>query len=100
MFSRTVLHADGKNMSIENGPLADAVNALKRQSGKDIIVYGGVDFVSSLIEHALIDEFNLFVSPMAIGNGRRIFTTRTNLELSSSRAYPCGIVVNTYIPLR
>jgi dihydrofolate reductase len=98
MFSRTVRRAESKSLKVENGPLADAVNALKRQSGKDIIVYGGVDFVSSLIEHALIDEYHLFVAPTAIGNGRRIFTARTNLKLTASRAYAGGVVVNTYVP--
>ena len=100
MFSRTVRHVEGKNLSVESGPLVDAVTALKRESGKDIIVYGGVDFVSSLIERALIDEFHLFVNPTAIGNGRRIFSARMNLDLTASRAYPCGIVVNTYVPKR
>lgn len=100
MFSRTMRQAEGKNLRVENGPLADSVNALKRQSGKDIVVYGGAGFVSSLIEHALIDEFNLFVNPVSIGNGMRIFGSRTNLELSASRAYPCGVIVNTYVPKR
>jgi dihydrofolate reductase len=97
MFSRTVRQAEGKNLRVENGPLVDSVNVLKRQNGKDIVVYGGSGFVSSLIEHALIDEFNLFVNPAAIGNGMRIFGARTNLDLSASRAYPCGVVVNTYV---
>ncbi len=97
MFSRTIRHAESKSLKLENGPLAETVHALKRQSGKDLIVYGGVDFVSSLIEHALIDEFNLFVVPTAIGNGRRIFNARTSLELSASRAYPSGTLVNTYV---
>lgn len=78
----------------------DEVNALKRQPGKDIVVYGRAGFVSSLIEHALIDEFNLFVHPAAIGDGTRIFGARTNLELAASRPYPCGVVVNTYVPKR
>jgi dihydrofolate reductase len=96
MFSTTVRRATGKNLRVENGALVDAVNALKRQNGKDIIVYGGAGFVASLIEHALIDEFHLFVNPTAIGEGKRIFGARTSLKLSASKAYPCGIVVNTY----
>jgi dihydrofolate reductase len=100
MFSRTVRQAEGKNLRVENGPLVDAVNALKRQNGKDIVVYGGAGFVSSLVEHGLIDEFNLFVHPAALGSGMRIFGGRTHLELSVSQAYPCGIVVNTYVPKR
>ena len=41
--------------------------------GKDIIVYGGAGFVSSLIKEGLIDEYHLFVNPTATGNGMTIF---------------------------
>jgi dihydrofolate reductase len=98
MFSRTLSRAEGKNLRVENRPLVDAVQDLKRQGGKDIIVYGGATFVSALIADALIDELNLFVNPVAIGAGIRIFGDRSALKLTASRAYPCGIVVNTYAP--
>jgi dihydrofolate reductase len=96
VFSRTIKQIEGRNLRVENGPIVDAVNRLKNQSGKDIVVYGGASFVSSLIEHRLIDELHLFVNPMAIGAGLRIFSQRTALTLQQSMAYPCGIVVNTY----
>jgi dihydrofolate reductase len=98
VFSKTLQRVDGKNVRVENGDLKNAVNQLKRAPGDDIIVYGGATFVSSLIENALIDEFNLFVNPVAIGNGMRIFNDRRPLALIASVAYPCGIVVNTYEP--
>jgi len=55
VFSRTAKQIAGKNVRVENGPLVDAVNRLKGQAGKDIVVYGGASFVSSLIENRLID---------------------------------------------
>jgi dihydrofolate reductase len=54
--------------------------------------------VSALIEHGLLDEMNLFVNPVAIGSGMRIFKGKKPLKLGTSKAYPCGIVVNTYVP--
>lgn len=98
VFSKTLRAVDGQNVRVENSELKDAVNQLKRASGKDLIVYGGATFVSSLIENALIDEFNLFVNPVPIGNGMRIFKDRCPLMLATSVAYPCEIVVNTYQP--
>ena len=98
VFSRTLKHVDGKNLRVENRELNEAVKQLKQAPGKDIIVYGGATFVSSLIENGLIDELNLFVNPVAIGNGMRIFKDRQPLALISSTAYPCGIVVNSYRP--
>jgi dihydrofolate reductase len=98
VFSKTVDQVDGQNVRVENGSIVEAVNHLKRQAGKDIIVYGGATFVSSLIENRLIDELNLFVNPVAIGNGMQIFGDRTTLKLTDSTAYADGVVVNTYMP--
>lgn len=98
VFSRTVKQVPGKNVQVENGPVVDAVNRLKSQAGKDIVVYGGATFVSSLIENRLIDELNLFVNPVAIGTGMQIFSQRTPLTLIQSVGYGSGIVVNTYKP--
>lgn len=98
VFSRTVRKIDGKNVRVEGGPLVDAVNRLKAQPGKDIIVYGGASFVSSLIENRLIDELHLFVNPVAIGEGLRIFSRRTPLTLTGSVRYASGIVVDSYTP--
>jgi dihydrofolate reductase len=98
VFSRTVKKVEGKNVRVENGPVVDAVNGLKGQKGKDIVVYGGATFVASLIEHRLIDELNLFVNPVAIGQGMQIFSGRTPLTLTESVKYASGIVVNSYNP--
>jgi dihydrofolate reductase len=96
VFSRTVGSIEGRNVRVENGPLVDEVKRLKSGSGKDVIVYGGASFVSSLISNRLIDELNLFVNPIAIGEGLRIFESRQPLKLASSTAYACGVVVNRY----
>src|SRR6266581_1097810 len=98
VFSKTVTRVDGQNVRVENGPVVEAVNRLKGQGGKDIIVYGGATFVSSLIENKLIDELNLFINPVGIGKGRQVFASRTPLKLEASTAYASGIVVNTYKP--
>jgi dihydrofolate reductase len=96
VFSKTVTSMSGRNVRVENGPIVDAVNELKHQDGKDLIAYGGATFVRSLIENQLIDELNLFVNPIAIGDGLRIVSGRTPLKLLASTAYGSGIVVNTY----
>jgi len=98
MFSRSAHSVRGQNIQVENGSIVEAVNRLKQQTGKDIIVYGGANFVSSLLENGLIDELNLFVNPVAIGKGMQIFSARRALQLAASTAYKNGIVVNTYQP--
>ena len=86
----------GQNVRVENS--IDVIDGLKRQDGKDLLVYGGATFVRSLIDNRLIDELNLFVNPIAIAEGLRIFSGRTPLKLTASTAYTSGIVVNTYAP--
>lgn len=96
VFSNTIKTVNGKNTVVENGDLVESINKLKNQEGKDIIVYGGANFVSELIKNNLIDELNLFINPAAIGNGLKIFTDRVKLQLINSTAYSNGIVVNQY----
>jgi dihydrofolate reductase len=81
----------------------DEINKLKRQEGRDIIVYGGASFDSSLIKTGLIDEFHLFVNPAAIGNGMTIFKDLNEMQkftLVKSIAFECGIVLLHYEPKR
>src|SRR5258705_5690163 len=80
VFSKTLQRVEGKNVRVETGDLVQTVNQLKAQRGKDIVVYGGATVVSELIENDLIDEFNIFVNPVAIGHGMRIFKGRKALR--------------------
>jgi dihydrofolate reductase len=100
VFSKTLKRVEGKNVRVEGGDLVQAVNKLKAERGKDIVVYGGATFVSALIENDLIDEFNIFVNPVSIGRGMRIFHDRKPLRVVSSTAYSSGVVVNTYQSVR
>ena len=99
VFSKTVTSLPGRNVTVENGDLVQVVNALKKKEGKDIIVYGGANFVSELIKNSLIDELHLFVNPTAIGNGLRIFSDRFNYKLANSIACGNGVCINEYLPV-
>ena len=98
VFSKTITSIAGDNTRVENGDLVTVVHHLKNESGKDILVYGGANFVSSLIKNNLIDEFNFFVNHTAIGNGLKIFTDTIKLQLTNSQSYECGVVANQYKP--
>ena len=101
VFTKTLDKHNWTNTRLAKGNITDEVNQLKKQNGKDIIVYGGAGFVSSLIENNLIDEYYLFINPAAIGKGMTIFGNlkeRLNLKLVQSRAFSCGIVVNNFEP--
>ena len=81
------------------GGMVEEVNALKRRIDGDIIVFGGVGFASALVAAGVVDEFQLFVNPAAVGAGRSNFDQLPGgmqLQLLDSAAYDCGIVVNRY----
>jgi dihydrofolate reductase len=99
VFSRTQKEMKGRNLKVENGDLATVIQALKKQPGKDIMVYGGANFVSSLISQNLIDEYYIFKHPVAIGRGLSIFNTEKVLQLESSVTYKNGRILNKFVPV-
>lgn len=98
VFSRTQTDIKGRNLEVENGDVVAAVNALKNSPGKDIIVYGGANFVNALIHHNLVDEYYFFIHPIAIGEGMSIFTSQKQLKLESITTYDSGKMLAKYLP--
>jgi dihydrofolate reductase len=93
IFSKTLTKSEWPNTEVVNGNLADEVKKLKNKPGKDMIVYGGANFVSNLIEQGLIDELQLFVNPTAIGSGLRIFNGLTKLKLIEGISFNNEVVL-------
>jgi dihydrofolate reductase len=101
VFSKTIDESAWPNTVLAKGDIIEEVNHLKNQEGKDLIAYGGAGFVSSLIKHNLIDEYHLFVNPVAIGSGMTIFSEvggRFKLKQVDATPYECGITVHKYLP--
>lgn len=100
VFSKTLNHSSWANTTLAKGNLADEVNKLKRQNGKDLMVYGGAGFNGALVQAGLIDEFNLFINPVAIGNGLSIFMNlpgKQDFKLVNTIPFECGVVLHQYI---
>ena len=69
---------------------------MKRQPGKDMIVFGSGSIVSQLTQHALIDEYQFVVSPIVLGSGRPLFSglsTSVRLDLLEAKAFTSELVV-------
>lgn len=82
VFTKTLDESPWANTTLAKGDIAEEVARLKNQPGKDIIVYGGANFVRSLIRENLIDEYNFFVNPVAIGNGLTVFDDLNNQKMN------------------
>lgn len=100
VFTKTLNKSEWPNTKIATGDLKEEITKLKnQQEGGDIIVYGGASFDSSLIRENLIDEYCLFVNPVAIGNGKTIFKDLKEirkLSLIESIPFDSGIVLLHY----
>jgi dihydrofolate reductase len=102
IFSRTLQNSEWPNATVMTGGIVDSVQQLKGHLGKDLLVYGGSGFVSSLIERDLIDEYHLLVNPVALGSGLTIFTglgAGLRFTLVKNWAFASGTVLLCYKPL-
>jgi dihydrofolate reductase len=99
VFTKTLNKSEWINTDIATGDLIEEVSKIKSQSGRDIVVYGGASFYSYLIKENLIDEFYLFINPVAIGNGMTIFKDLNEIRkytLIESKAFESGKVLLRY----
>jgi dihydrofolate reductase len=86
---------------VASGDLAQEVARLKAQEGKPIFAYGGAAFARSLVAKGLVDQFDLVVHPLALGQGLPIFTELSQprrLTLVNSKPFPKGSILQTYRP--
>lgn len=101
VVSTTLTDPDWDGTTVLSGPLHDEVQALKNAPGADIVVTGSLTLVPFLIESGLVDEYRLFVHPVVLGRGRRLFEQATGmprLALLETQAFRSGIVLLRYRP--
>jgi dihydrofolate reductase len=99
--STTLDSAEWNNSTVIDGDVAKAVTALKAQDGADILVNGSGQLVRSLMRDHLLDELRLYVHPIVVGAGRRLFdaeSDRVELTLIDSHTYDNGVMGLTYRP--
>jgi dihydrofolate reductase len=101
--STTLRDLEWENSQLIEGDVAEGVAKLKQQPGQDLVLYGCLDLMHSLLEHDLIDEYRLLVHPVVLGKGRSLFrdgAERVNLDLVDTTVIPPGVAILTYRPVR
>jgi dihydrofolate reductase len=81
--------------------LEDQLRALKASPGRDIVTTGSITLVHALIAAGLVDEYRLFLYPVVVGGGARLFADATGvptLRLVENRPFRSGIVLLRYRP--
>lgn len=101
VVSTTLEKADWHNSTVLGGDLAGEVARLKQRPGREIQVHGSARLAQSLIAQGLVDELNVLVHPVFLGQGRRLFPEGgrpTAFELTGHRITSTGIGILTYRP--
>ncbi len=100
VVSSTLQDASWNNTTILGGYDAQAIGDLKARTDGDIYISGSAMLVRALLADGLVDQLHLFVYPIALGSGQRLFVEgeATKLALDSSRTYDNGVVRLTYGP--
>jgi dihydrofolate reductase len=99
--SNTLTEPRWANTTVLSGDLAAAVRELKARPGGELQVHGSGTLTRWLLENDLVDELNLLVCPVVVGQGMRLFPENgpdLALDLIDSRAFPQGIVLQVYRP--
>jgi dihydrofolate reductase len=99
VFSTTLRSADWPESRIASGDTAEEIARLKGEPGGEIVAHGGIRFVQSLARLRLVDEYRLYVYPVATGNGSSLFAEIEELRplrLVSNTTFPSGVVEAVY----
>ena len=99
VLSKTISEKGLDNTVVISDQLADKINKIKKQDGKNILIFGSPRASQSLLNQGLIDEFWLFVNPIIVGQGMPLFkdiTETTKLKLVESKTFACGVIALHY----
>lgn len=101
VFSRTLDQASWNNTRLATGAPAAEVRRMKNEMGIDMAILGSGSIVSQLAGEGLIDEYQIVVTPVVLGEGRTMFDgikERLRLKLTASRTFVNGNVLLCYSP--
>jgi len=101
VVSDSLQAADWQNTTLLRGDVAAEITQLKQGGGKNIGMTGSATLVSWLLHQGLLDELHLFVLPVVLGSGKRLFgdsgsNGKLPLKLTGSEAYGTGVLHLTY----
>jgi dihydrofolate reductase len=99
--SRSRPTLEWSNSVLIEGDAAEGIAALKKEEGPELQVHGSGNLIQTLLRGNLADEYRLWVFPVVIGSGKRLFSEGTipsGLKLVDSKVSSTGVVIGTYEP--
>ena len=95
VFSRTLKETKWKNSKIISDGIADKIQLLKTEPGKNMLMIGSAATAHTFMRLGLIDEFHLYVNPVVLGNGIPLFKgikNTMNMKLLDVKTFKAGVV--------
>ena len=99
--SRTLDTLEWEDSHLLEGDVGEAVARLKEEDGPELQVHGSSDLIQTLLRHGLIDQFRVWIFPVVLGTGKRLFAEGAPpaaLKLLDSQISTTGVVMATYEP--
>ena len=99
VVSRTLKSADWENSTLVKGDVVKEIARLKEQDGPEIQVHGSGNLIQTLLRNGLIDEMNLWIFPLTLGGGKRLFADGTvpeGLKLLDCKTSTTGVIIARY----
>jgi len=101
IVSKTLVNPEWNNSTVLKGDVLEDVSNLKRLPSNEVQVHGSGTLIGALMKHGLVDEFRLFIHPVILGSGNRLFepgSTPTALKLIDTKSTGRGVAVHVYEP--
>ena len=99
--TRSLSKLDWNNSTLVNGDVPREVARLKREGTGLMLIFGSAQLVQSLAGRHLIDEYRLWIFPLLLGEGKRLFVEGAlplGLALKEARSFGTGVVLQRYVP--
>jgi dihydrofolate reductase len=100
VVSKTLAKADWENSTLITSEVAKEISRLKKQDGPEIQVHGSADLIQTLLKHDLIDEFHVWIFPLTVGGGKRLFgegTMPAGFKQVDCKISTTGVIIATYV---
>jgi dihydrofolate reductase len=99
--SRSPRNLDWSNSALIEGDAAEGLATLKKEDGPELQVHGSGNLIQTLLRNNLVDEYRLWIFPVVIGSGKRLFADGaipSGLKLVDSTVSTTGVVIGRYEP--
>jgi dihydrofolate reductase len=99
VFTRTLQRVEWNNTQLMRGEAVEEMKVLKQQPGKDLFIFGSANLSQAFIQNRLIDEFQILINPIILGNGMPLFTNKgkyLNMNLINNKTFKNGNILLDY----